>query len=346
MANVARLGGYGDTSGSGLMFRNKLINGGFDIWQRATSQTSSGYGSDDRWKNDHIVSSKTASRQTFAVGQTDVPGNPTYFSRTVATSVAGSTAYVLKNQRIESVSTFAGQTCTLSFWAKADSTKNMAVEFLQFFGTGGSPSADITAIGVTTINLTSTWKYFTVTANIPSISGKTLGTNGDDFLALYFWFDAGSTYNSRTNSLGQQSGTFDIANVQLEAGPQPTPFEKRPLGVEIFLCQRYYQQVAGSSNGLLTSSYQVAGSVETNEIRLSAPTRDINTAAVSSPLSGSFSLQNSFGAAVGSLTGVTQLSSGKTQNSIRLVFPGSNLAAGDAKFVYLSTNTIWLSNEL
>lgn len=248
MPTVPFLGSYGDISGSGLMFRNKLINGGFDIWQRSTSQTSSGYGSDDRWLNGHAGSSKTASRQTFTLGQTDVPGNPTYFARTVVTLAGSPTTsdYVLKRQNIEFVKTLAGQTATLSFWAKADASKNMAVEFAQSFGTGGSPSAQVNAISVTTFALTSSWKYFTATVNLPSISGKTIGTNGDDYVQMNFWLSAGSDYNARTNSLGQQSGTFDIANVQLEAGPQATPFEQRPIGVELNLCRRYLAYFPGN----------------------------------------------------------------------------------------------------
>ena len=241
MSNVNTLGSFGDTSNSSLMFRNKLINGGFDIWQRGTSQTSSGYGSDDRWFNENLGSTKTASRQAFTLGQTDVPGNPQYFSRTVVTSVAGVANYASKKQSVEGVKTFAGQSATLSFWAKADAAKNIAVEFTQAFGTGGSPSATITSIGVTTFALTTTFQRFTVTISIPSSSGKTLGTTADDCLVANFWFDAGSNYNARTNSLGQQSGTFDIAQVQLEAGTAATPFEQRPVGMELSLCQRYCQ---------------------------------------------------------------------------------------------------------
>ncbi len=224
------------------MFRNRIINGGFDIWQRGTSQTTSDYGSSDRWKHLHTGSTKTASRQTFTLGQTDVPGNPKYYQRTVVSSVAGSGNYVLMAQFIESVYTFAGQQATLSFYAKADAAKNIAIEFGQSFGSGGSPSASIDGISVTTIALTAAWTKYTVTLTLPSISGKTLGS-GNDFLRVYFWFEAGSTLDSRTNSLGQQSGTFDIAQVQLEPGSIATPFEFRPYGTELALCQRYYEVI-------------------------------------------------------------------------------------------------------
>ncbi len=223
-----------------VAFRNKIINGNFDIWQRGTSQSTAGYGSDDRWNLTFIGSSAINSRQTFTLGQTDVPSNSQYFKRIVATSVAGSGNVVANQQRIEGVRTFSGQTVTLSFWAKADASKNMAVEFSQSFGTGGSPSASVNSIGVTTCSLTTSWKKFTITTTIPSISGKTLGTNNNDFIEVIFWFDAGSSFNARTNSLGQQSGTFDIAQVQLEEGTIATPFENRPVGAELQLCQRYF----------------------------------------------------------------------------------------------------------
>lgn len=227
---------------SSFMFRNKIINGGFDIWQRGTSQTSSGYGSADRWQNFHSGSTKTASQQAFTVGQTDVAGNPKYYLRHVVSSVAGSGNRVLVNQKIEGVSTLAGQTVTLSFWAKADSNKSIATEFVHNFGTGGSPSTAITGIQVVTHSLTTSWQKFTATVSIPSISGKTIGSDNNDYISFAFWFDAGSDYNSRTNSLGQQSGTFDIAQVQLEEGTVATPFEHRPIGMELSLCQRYYQK--------------------------------------------------------------------------------------------------------
>lgn len=230
--------------------KSLLINGGFDIWQRNTTQTTSGYGSDDRWHNAMAGSTKTHSRQTFTLGQTDVPGGPKYFSRTVVTSVAGAPNYVAKWQNIEGVARTANRQITLSFYAKADASKNMSTVWTQAFGTGGSPSASVINTG-TKHALTTSWQKFTETITLPSISGKTLGTNNDDYLSLQFWFDAGTNYDTETNTLGHQSGTFDIANVQLEFGDTATDFEQLPIQHIRDLCYRYYyksQDTSGAGN--------------------------------------------------------------------------------------------------
>lgn len=223
--------------------RNKIINGDFDFWQRATSQTATGYGSDDRWANVFVGGSMTHSRQTFTLGQTDVPGNPEYFSRTVVTHAAAAGNLHAKIQKIEDVRSLAGKTVTVTFWAKADAAKNIAVELYQDFGTGGSPSAAVsTPAGLKA--LTTSWQKFSFTVAAPSISGKTLGSNANDSLQLYFWFEAGSTYTARSSSIGQQSGTFDIAHVSVVEGDatgETDPFSPRHLQQELALCQRYYE---------------------------------------------------------------------------------------------------------
>jgi hypothetical protein len=228
-------------------FRNKIINGDFDIWQRATSQTSSSYGSADRWRNIHSGSTKTASQQSFTPGQTDVPGNPKYYMRHVVTTGSGSSDYVIQLTKIEGVKTLSGKTATLTFYAKADSSKNIAVEITQNFGSGGSPSSSNLAMHVETVALTASWSKISFTIDIDSISGKTLGTDGNDYLEVVFWFDAGSDSNSRTNSLGNQSGTFDIAHVSLVEGDatnEDDPFSPRHVQQESLLCKRYYNKLA------------------------------------------------------------------------------------------------------
>lgn len=113
-------------------------------------------------------------------------------------------------------------------------------QFLQVFGTGGSPSSFVN-VGNNVIALTNMWQKKTITITIPSIIGKTLGTDGvhTSYTVLKFWFDSGSAVNGGLPAF--QSGTFDIAQVQLEEGSVATPFEDRPIGLELSLCQRYYE---------------------------------------------------------------------------------------------------------
>jgi hypothetical protein len=232
-----------DQDGTALFtgaFKNKIINGNFDWWQRGTSRAA-GVGQfyiADRWRDNSNGTTVASSQQAFALGQTAVPGEPAFFHRSVVASVAGAGNFAVLQQVIESVRTLAGRNAVLTFYAKADAAKNMAVEMSQTFGTGGSPSAAVN-FGITTLALTTNWVKQSIPLAVPSITGKTLGTNNNDGLQVGFWFDAGSNFNADTNTLGQQSGTFDIARVQIEEGTTATAFEDRPIETELALCQRY-----------------------------------------------------------------------------------------------------------
>ena len=253
--------------------RNAIINGNFDFWQRGTSQTAAGYGSADRYASNRVGTTCTMSRQAFTLGQTDVPGEPTYFCRMAVTSVAGAGNLSLLEQKIEGVRTFAGQQVTVSFWVKADAAKPISVELVESFGSGGSPSSGVDALGVSKVTLSTSWQKITTTVTLPSISGKTLGSDNNDAIVLRIWFDAGSTYNTQTDSLGQQSGTFDIAQVQVEPGPVATPFERRPIGTELALCQRYYH--------LLRQSMYSSGNASIARVHVQFPTSMRTTPTVS-----------------------------------------------------------------
>lgn len=222
--------------------RSAIINGDFDIWQRGDSQTTNGYGSVDRWAVSLAGGSVTHSRQTFTLGQTDVPGDPKHFSRTVVTHAVGAGNYHLNYQSIEGVRTYNGQTATITIHAKADASRPVAIELVQYFGSGGSPSANVSTF-VAKPTLTTAWSKQSFAVAVPSITGKTIGTNGDDFIQVLIWFEGGSTWNSRTGTLGQQSGTFDLAHISFvlgDATAEADPYPKRRFGVEELLCHRYY----------------------------------------------------------------------------------------------------------
>ena len=234
--------------------RNRIINGNMGVFQRGTTAVTvtAEYGPADRWRTDVVGDTFSTTQGSFVSGDTLYDtGSAQYFTQIAVTSVANTANYCTWQQQIEDVRVLAGQTVTVSFWAKAASgTPSIAVEIVQVFGTGGSPSANVTGTGQAQA-LTTTWTKYSKTFTVPSINSKTIGTDPNtSATVINFWLDAGATYNTRANSIGQVSKTVGIAQVQTEVGSVATTFEQRPYGLELALCQRYYFRVGpGLGNG-------------------------------------------------------------------------------------------------
>jgi hypothetical protein len=244
--------------------KNKIINGDFNINQRNfTSLTCSGtdqYGF-DRWLGVSNTGTVTYSTQAFTAGAAPVAGyEGTNFARMVTSGQSGTTAYAILSQKIEDVRTFANQTITVSFWAKAASgTPKVAIEMAQGFGSGGSAGVN-TYAGQATIS--TSWARYSVSVAIPSISGKTIGAGS--VLSVNIWFSSGTALDSRTGSIGIQTGTFDIWGVQAEAGSVATPFQTATGTIqgELAACQRYYWFVAGGATELALSNFAYFNSTD------------------------------------------------------------------------------------
>lgn len=241
---------YIDPRITGAVGYNYLHNGAFEVNQRAASSvtTSGGYAV-DRWVTTATGSTFVTSQQAFTLGQTDVPGEPKNYLRCVVTTSAGVGNYCHISERVEYVRSLAGQSAVLSFYAKADAAKNVAVELVQNFGTTGSPSTEVTGISPTKVALTTSFVRYSVPVTIPSISGKTLGTDLNDYLGVIIWLDAGSNFNARTDTLGQQSGTFEFYGMKLESGTVATPFVNEGYAAELVKCQRYFQTILNKNAG-------------------------------------------------------------------------------------------------
>ena len=250
--------------------KNKIINGDFYWNQRAfTSTTANNAYSFDRWQqyNGGTSGTLTVTPQTFTAGTAPVTGyEGKNFVQCVTAAGANTDTYAVYGQKVEDVRTFANQTTTVSFWAKASSgTPKIAIEVVQSFGTGGSPSADVnSAFG--TVTLSTSWARYSVTVAVPSISGKTLGTANDSYAGLNLWISAGSNFNTRASSIGLQNNTFQIWGVQWEAGSVATPFQTATGTIqgELAACQRYYQMLVNGNIGYFTSGQctsTTAGSV-------------------------------------------------------------------------------------
>ncbi|MCF6274554.1 MAG: DUF2793 domain-containing protein [Robiginitomaculum sp.] len=209
--------------------RNKVINARFDIWQRGAVFSANGYTADRFYCGniDGGGGAATISRQAFMPGQTDVPGEPEFYYQHNQTSASSTQA--LFGQKIEGVRTLAGQTVTLSFWARVTSgTLALTPYWTQNFGAGGSADVNLTDASQT---LTTVWQKFSITRDMAAISGKTIGAG--NYLSLELLFPASSVF------------AVQIANVQIERGGTATEFEQRYHGQELSLCQRYYTQISG-----------------------------------------------------------------------------------------------------
>jgi hypothetical protein len=254
---IITAGNNGDTlvadssTGTGLRYKedyaagkNKIINGDFGIWQRGTSFSNPATGSfqADRWSVvwDGTGATRTISRQTFAAGNV-IPGYEFDYFYRFAQSVAGSGAsYNLFQNRMEDVTTYAGQTVTISFWAKAAANTNLVdLNLEQDFGTGGSPSATVSnSISPGTITLTTSWQRFSYTTTVPSISGKTIGTTTPGYLGFRVWVPINATF------------TLDFVGFQIEPGSVATAFQTATGTIqgELAACQRYFQRI-GNNGG-------------------------------------------------------------------------------------------------
>lgn len=239
-------------------FRNAIINGDFRIWQRGTTFNAAANGSfsADRWAifYDGSGATRNLTQQSFTAGNPITGQEPEYFLRYAQTVAGSGGTYNVFTQRVENVRTFAGQQITFSFWAKADTNRTIQIAGLQDFGSGGSSRVNFTINS--TVNLTTSWQRFSATVNIPSISGKTIGTSS--YLELSFEMPLNATF------------TIDIWGVQVEKGSTATPFEQRPIGTELALCQRYYSKsyaqnvspgssgvINGTAGGTVSSAYNV-----------------------------------------------------------------------------------------
>lgn len=326
--------------------KNAIINGDFRFNQRNfTSNTVDSSFNFDRFFQVNSGGTFTVTPQVFTPGAAPVAGYESVnFLQVVVSGSSGAGDYGIIRQRIESVRTFANQTVTVSFWAKATSgTPKIATSVRQIFGSGGSPSSEVTTTG-SAVTLSTSWARYSTTISVPSISGKTLGTTNDGSLEISLWLNAGSTYASQASSIGNQNNTFQIWGVQVEAGSVATPFQTATgtLQGELAACQRYYwRHTAGAAT--VTMAMGISESATTNWVPINniVPLRVPATSIDISGLNCTDAV--SFTTAVGSAT----ISSASTLMT-RAVFNTSGQTAKQAIFItsQAAGSYIGLSAEL
>lgn len=194
------------------------------------------------------------SRQSFPLGEHQVPGTPQYFLRFQSGKVSGTSQTHYLAQRIEGCQHFANKKCTLSFWARlgGDVSAISSIRVIQNFGTGGSPSSQEILEVASDRPCMSQWQYHEIQITMPDITGKTLGSNENDYLSIlwYVLLDSGGSF------------VFDIWKPKLEFGARATPFVEEEFSTVLAKAQRRYNKTydynvyagdATSTNGALRS---------------------------------------------------------------------------------------------
>ena len=251
------------TNGQLAGMRNKIINGKMDISQRGTSFTpvfSTSYTLDRyRWVNDTVA-------QVTITQQADAPST-NEFSKSLRVQVTtsgaapfNSSAHITQCVEGFNARDLIGRTFTLSFWVRSSKTGVHCVTF-----TNGPTifSIDRTFITEYTINAANTWEYKTVTVSNGLItSGSFWNWENGTGLQVRWILGCGPTLHgspnawltgekiataNQVNCLDTVGNIFAITGVQLEPGANATPFEHRPIGAELALCQRYYYREQSTS---------------------------------------------------------------------------------------------------
>jgi hypothetical protein len=187
-----------------------------------------------------------------------------------ATTVATYTGDVIEvSQAIEGLNsaqlafgTAGAKTITLSFWVRSSVTGTYSV----VLGNSGGGRYYVASYTISAVN---TWEKKTITI-IGDTSGTWLTTNGMGMKVAFTprvetasataagaWSST-ATYGvtGHANAFATVGNIFAITGVQLEANPQATPFEQRPYGTELALCQRYCTRLPAQGN---TAAYAIFG---------------------------------------------------------------------------------------
>ncbi len=217
------------------LFRNALINGNMDIWQRTTnlvnpSSKLTAYAA-DRW---HL--SRTAYETGLAASRQDGTGvaGSRYALRVQRTAGNTSTSRMLLIQVVETPNTvlMRGRKWTLSFWARKGANFTAATGQLEF-GMTERTAVDESAEtygGIeqwSAASLTTGWQKFTLSMN-------TAVQSSTNTFKVVFAYDPSGTAG--------ENDYFEITQVQLNAGDTATPFAAVPFEVELQRCKRYYQK--------------------------------------------------------------------------------------------------------
>jgi hypothetical protein len=262
---------------SPYVLKNRIINGDMRIDQRnagASVTPTNGQYTLDRW-GAYAFGSAT-SKFTVQQSSTAPAGfkNSLQVTSTSAYSVASgditAVYQIIEGYNVADLDfgTANAKTITISFWVRSSLTG----AFGGSIKNGGSNRAYPFTYTISSAN---TWEQKSVTI-AGDTSGTWLTTNGQGLFVI-FGLGVGSTYSGTasawassdlysatgaTSVVGTNGATFYITGVQLEQNTSATPFERRIIGTEIALCQRYFCktfEIGTAPNNNITSTGSLKG---------------------------------------------------------------------------------------
>lgn len=234
--------------------KNIFINGDFKVWQRGTADFTTNEYTADRWVSSSAGSAlNTISFERFPDDDPYMPDATQNYLKMAIAANAATNSFAQIYQRVEFPWAYANKQVTLSF--RARSPTSLSTTFEVGRNAGGSGTFGLFS---KKFQLTPDWQDYSVTFTMPAFTEPTF--NPDDYWYMIFWGTAGSDFDSRSDSLGNQSGEIDFSNVQLEFGDTATRFEYRSYETELALCQRYYY-VVGINTVASAGWYQQATSL-------------------------------------------------------------------------------------
>lgn len=232
-------------------FRNQLVNATFARASRGTTfvtPASGAYTLDNFQAITDSTGPYTVTREEFSSAQTDVPYKPRHYMSFAMPSGADGTYFGFA-QRIPFADSLVGRNTTFSMWMGGLlGTPPTTVRVIQNFGTGGSPSSPVTTLSSTGSQQTAAFSIrpFTRMAwqiAVPLVTGKTFGTNNDDYIEIQVRFAVNAS----------ASVTTRFALLQWELGPVDTAFELRPDYVDEMLASRTLRKVGLGAGGAWAS---------------------------------------------------------------------------------------------
>lgn len=234
--------------------RNYIVDGAFERFITSpmtqtgtnTKQSATMYFIGAGTGGTHTLQSSSMAGGGDALGMTTPGKNWLSFNQTTASTgtVAANTAPFV-TQFVENVDKFNKRSATFSMWLATASGVITIPTIIarQQFGTGGSPSAAVVVDKNVNWVVTTTPRLFSIRLDLPTTSGKTLGTNGDSSLQVGFWFPPGVTGQLYTAQWQLEASPANTSSDLNGFGGAPTPFEYRGEEAEEMRFLRYYRVV-------------------------------------------------------------------------------------------------------